>query len=97
MEVQDYQILDQYSDEYAWCPSKLLALIPYLCVLPSQAHSLCSSRWKNTPFCLNWYITRYFYYTNRVFYATHDDLHFSSESEERSAYWVGLGEHCGDA
>ena len=31
-----------------------------------------------------------------VFYAT-DDQHFPSESEERAGYWVGLGEHCGDA
>ena len=30
-----------------------------------------------------------------VFYATHDK-HFPSESEERAAYWVGFGEHCGD-
>ena len=31
-----------------------------------------------------------------VFYATHDQ-HFPSESEERAAFWVGIGEHCGDA
>ena len=31
-----------------------------------------------------------------VFYATHDQ-HFPSESEERAAYWVGFGEHHGDA
>ena len=31
-----------------------------------------------------------------VFYATHDQ-HFPSESEERSAFWVGFGEHCGAA
>ena len=31
-----------------------------------------------------------------VFYATHDQ-HFPSESEERATYWVGYGEHCGDA
>ena len=31
-----------------------------------------------------------------VFYATHDQ-HFLSESEERAGYWVGFGEHCGDA
>ena len=30
-----------------------------------------------------------------VFYATHDQ-HYLSESEERPAYWVGIGEHCGD-
>ena len=35
MEVQDYQILDQYSDEQVWCPSQLLALMPHLCVLPT--------------------------------------------------------------
>ena len=31
-----------------------------------------------------------------VFYATHDQQ-FPSESEERAAFWVGFGEHCGDA
>ena len=31
-----------------------------------------------------------------VFYTTHDQ-HFPSESEERAAFWVGFGEHCGDA
>ena len=31
-----------------------------------------------------------------VFYATHDQ-HFPSESEESAGYWVGFGEHCGDA
>ena len=31
-----------------------------------------------------------------VFYATYDH-HFPSESKERPGYWVGFGEHCGDA
>ena len=31
-----------------------------------------------------------------VFYATYDQ-HFPSESEGRAGYWVGFGEHCGDA
>ena len=31
-----------------------------------------------------------------VFYAKYDQ-HFHSESEERAGYWVGFGEHCGDA
>ena len=31
-----------------------------------------------------------------VFYATYDQ-NFPSESEERAVYWVGFGEHCGDA
>ena len=31
-----------------------------------------------------------------VFYATYDQ-YFPSESEERAGYWVGFGEHCGDA
>ena len=31
-----------------------------------------------------------------VCYASHDQ-HFRSESEERAAFWVGFGEHCGDA
>ncbi len=31
-----------------------------------------------------------------VYYATHNQS-FPSQSEERAAYWVGFGEHCGDA
>ena len=31
-----------------------------------------------------------------VFYATYDQ-YFASEGEERAGYWVGFGEHCGDA
>ena len=31
-----------------------------------------------------------------VFYATYDQ-NFPFESEERAGYWVGVGEHCGDA
>ena len=31
-----------------------------------------------------------------VVHATYDQ-HFPSESEERAGYWVGFGEHCGDA
>ena len=31
-----------------------------------------------------------------MFYATYDQ-NFPSESEERAGYWVGFGEHCGEA
>ena len=31
-----------------------------------------------------------------VFYTTYDQ-HYPSEREERAGYWVGFGEHCGDA
>ena len=37
-----------------------------------------------------------FHFLSTVFYATHDQP-FPSESEERAAYLVGFGEHCGDA
>ena len=30
--LRAYQILDQQSDEWVWCPSQLLALMPHLCV-----------------------------------------------------------------
>ena len=73
----------------------------YLCVLPSQPHSLCSSRCKIPLFALTGItpdisIILLFTFYQPVFYATHDQ-HFPSESEERAAYWVGFGEHCGDA
>ena len=70
MEVQDYQILDQHSDEQVWCPSQLLALIPHLCVCPFQPHSLCSSRWQNTLICLNWYNPRHFHHFTFHFLST---------------------------
>ena len=38
----------------------------------------------------------FFTFYQSVFYATYDQ-HFPSESEERAGYWVGFGEHCGDA
>ena len=75
----------------------VLALMPHLCVLPSQPHSLCSSRWQNTLFALTGItpdISIILLFT--VFFAMHDK-HFPSESEERAAYWVGFREHCGDA
>ena len=95
MEVQDYQILDQYSDEKVWCHSQLLTLIPDLYVLPSQPHILCSSRWQNTIFALTGItpdnsIILLLTFSQPVFNATHYQ-HFPSESEERAAYWVGLG------
>ena len=37
-----------------------------------------------------------FTFYQHVFYATYDQ-HFPSESEERAGYWVGFGEHGGDA
>ena len=41
-------------------------------------------------------IIQLFTFYQPVFYATYDQ-HFPSESEERAGYWVGFGEHCGDA
>ena len=100
MEVQDYQILDQHSDEQVWYPSQLLALIPSLCVLSAQPHILCSPRWQNTPFCPTGTtpdisIIILFTFYQPVFYATYDQ-NFPSESEERACYWVDFGEHCDD-
>ena len=37
-----------------------------------------------------------FTFCQPVSYATYDQ-NFPSESEERAGYWVGFGEHCGDA
>ena len=55
----------------------------------------------NTFISLNWYNPRHsiillFTFYQPVFYATYDQ-HFPSESEERAGYWVGFGEHRGDA
>ena len=101
MEVQDYQILDQHSDEQIWCPSQLLAPMPHLCVLPTQPHILYSPTWQNTLFALTGItpdisIILLFIFYKPVFYATYDQ-NFPSESEERAGYWVGFGKQCGDA
>ena len=63
----------------------LLCLI-YVCYLLN--HIACS-----TP---DISIILHFTFYQPVFYATYDP-HFPSESEERAGYWVGFGEHCGDA
>ena len=42
------------------------------------------------------YIRLLYTFYQPVYYATHDQC-FPSESEERAAFWVGFGEHCGDA
>ena len=42
------------------------------------------------------FIILLFTFYQPVFSATYDQ-HFLSESEERTGYWVGFGQHCGDA
>ena len=42
------------------------------------------------------FIILLFTFNQTVFYATYDQ-NFPSESEERAGYWVGFGEHCGEA
>ena len=57
--------------------------------------------WINSTIGFIWHTTRYFHHVaiyiyQPVYYATHGQ-HFPSESEEQAAFWVGFGEHCGDA
>ena len=101
MEVQDYQILDQYIHEQIWCPSQLLLLcLIYVCYLLS--HIACTALDGKIPlFALTGItpdisIILLFTFYQPVFYATYDQ-NFPSESEKRAGYWVGFGEHCGDA
>ena len=90
----------QYSDEQIWCPSQLLALMSHLCYLLN--HIGCTALDGKTPLFAQTGITPdisiilLFTFYQPVFYATYDQ-HFPSESEERAGYWVGFGEHCGDA
>ena len=92
MEAQNYQSLDHHSHELVWCI--------YVCYLLN--HLACAALVaKITLFALTGItpdisIILLFTFYQPVFYATHDQ-HFPSESEERAAYWVGFGEHCGDA
>ena len=76
--------------------------MPYLCVLPTQLHILCSKipffAFTGIPPDIS--IILLFTFYQPVFYATYDQ-NFPSESEERDGYWVGywvgFGKHCGDA
>ena len=77
MHLQDYQILDQHSDEQVWWPSQLLAHVPHLCMLSAQPHILCSPRWQITPFAPTSIapdisIILLFTFYQPVFYATYD-------------------------
>ena len=93
--VQDYQILDQYSDEQVWC----LCLI-YVCYLLN--HIACTALDGKIPLFALTHLTPdisiilLLTFYQPVFYATYDQ-NFPSESQERAGYWVGFGEHCGDA
>ena len=77
----------------------LICLI-YLCYLLN--HIACSALDGKLPFLALTGITPdisiilFFTFYQPVFYATYGQ-HFPSESEEKTGYWVGFGEHCGDA
>ena len=76
MEVQDYQILDQYSHEQIWCPSQLLASMPHLCVDPN--HIACTALDRKIPLLALTGITPdisiilLFTFYQPVFYATYE-------------------------
>ena len=68
----------------------MLALKPYLCVLPTQPQSLCRNRWQNTSISLTGTtpdisIILLFTFYQPAFYATYDQ-DFPSESEEVACY-----------
>ena len=75
--------------------------MPYLCVL-STYHIACTALDGNIPVCVltgttpDISIILLFTFYQPVFYATYDQT-FPSESKERAGYWVGFGDHCGDA
>ena len=77
----------------------LLCLI-YVCCLID--HIACTALDRKTPlFALTGIspdisIILLFTFYQPLTYATYDQL-FPSESDERAGYWVGFGEHCGDA
>ena len=101
MEVQDYQILYQYSHEQIWYPINcwLLCLI-YVCHLLNHiAFSALDGKmpiFALTGITPDIFIILLFTFYQPAFYATYDQT-FPSESEERPGYWVGIGDHCGDA
>ena len=75
--------------------------MPHLRVLSTQPHSLSALDGKIPLLALTGItpeisIILLFTFYQSVFYATYDQ-NFPSESEERAGYWVGFGEHCGDA
>jgi len=80
---------------YCW-----LLCLQYVCYLLN--HIACESLGGQIPLFMLTGITPdisillLFTFYQQVYYATHDK-HFPSRSEERSAYWVGFGEHVGDS
>ena len=75
--------------------------MPHPCVFLLNHIACAALDSKIPPFALNGItpdisIILLFTFHQPVFHATHDQ-HFPSESDERAAYWVGFGEHCGDA
>ena len=75
--------------------------MPHLCVL-STYHIACTALDRKIPLfsltCITPDISIILLFTfyQPVIYATYDQ-NFPSESEVRAGYWVGFGEHCGDA
>ena len=90
-----YRTIKSWSNTVCW----LLCLI-YVCYLLN--HIACTALDVKIPlFALTGItpdisIILLFTFYQPVFYATYDQ-NFLSESEERAGYWVGFGEHCGDA
>ena len=78
----------------------LLLCLIYLCYLLN--HIACAALDGKIPLFVLTGITPeisiilLFNFYQPVFYATHDQ-HLPTENEERAAYCVALGEHCGDA
>ena len=69
--------------------------MPYLCVFPTQPHSLYSPKWQNILFALagitpDISIIQLFTFYQHEFYAPYDQT-FPSKSEERLATGLALG------
>ena len=95
MEVQDYQVLDQsVMNRLGALANWWVLCLIYVCYLLN--HIACAALESKIPLFALAGIILLFTFCQPVFYATHDQ-HFPSESEEMAGYWVGFGEHCGDA
>ena len=92
----------QHHPQQDWCPCSLLVIVYELHMLYILNHSSCKSLKGQIPLTKLYGITpdisiimMYTFY-QPVYYASHNPS-FPSTSEDKHAFWVGFGEHVGDA
>ena len=101
MVLQNHQGMNQHHPQQIWSTCQLLATLHELCMLHLN-HLSCKSVNGQVPLTKLYGVTpdisiliMYTFYQS-VYYASHNQS-FPSTSVENHAFWVGFGEHVGDA